>query len=77
MFTQPFIQSQINENIKAGLCGNSPVTGEFPAQMARKAEMFPFDDVITDNIITRCYIRNILDKDLYNIKENNIWTLTS
>ena len=29
------------------LCaGNSPVTGEFPAQMASKAEMFPFDDVI-------------------------------
>ena len=28
-----------------GLCaGNSPMTGEFPAQMARK--MFPFDDVI-------------------------------
>ena len=30
-----------------GLCaGNSPVTGEFPAQMASNAEMFPFDDVI-------------------------------
>ena len=30
-----------------GLCaGNSPVTGEFPAQMASYAEMFPFDDVI-------------------------------
>ena len=28
-----------------GLCeGNSPVTGEFPAQMASNAEMFPFDD---------------------------------
>ena len=26
--------------------GNSPVTGEFPAQMASNAEMFPFDDVI-------------------------------
>ena len=25
---------------------NSPVTGEFPAQMASNAEMFPFDDVI-------------------------------
>ena len=31
-------------NIKAA--GNSPVTGEFPAQMASNAEMFPFDDVI-------------------------------
>ena len=30
-----------------GLCaGNSPVTGEFPAQMASYAEIFPFDDVI-------------------------------
>ena len=29
------------------LCaGNSPGTGEFPAQMASNAEMFPFDDVI-------------------------------
>ena len=25
---------------------NSPVTGEFPAQMASNAEMFPSDDVI-------------------------------
>ena len=30
-----------------GLCaGNSQVTGEFPAQMASNAEMFPLDDVI-------------------------------
>ena len=30
-----------------GLCvGNSPVTGEFPAQKASNAENFPFDDVI-------------------------------
>ena len=30
-----------------GLCeGNSPATGEFPAQRAGNAEMFPFDDVI-------------------------------
>ena len=30
-----------------GLCaGNSPGTGEFPAQMASNEEMFPFDDVI-------------------------------
>ena len=42
-----------------GLCaGNSPVTGEFPAQKAGEAEnvsIFPFDDVImykgNDNII--------------------------
>ena len=32
-----------------GLCvGNSPVTGEFPAQMASNAEMFSFDDVIVN-----------------------------
>ena len=31
-----------------GLCvGNSPGTGEFPAQMASNAEMFPFVDVTT------------------------------
>ena len=30
-----------------GLCaGNSPLTGEFPAQRASNGEMFPFDDVI-------------------------------
>ena len=39
-----------------GLCaGNSPGTGEFPAQMASDAEMFPFDDVImiteTNNVL--------------------------
>ena len=31
----------------AGLCeGNSPVTGEFPAQRASNAEMSSFDDFI-------------------------------
>ena len=35
-----------------GLCaGNSPVTGEFPAQMASNAEMFPFEDVIMPIIL--------------------------
>ena len=42
MFTQPFIQAQIKENIKlhvTGPCvGDSPVTGEFPAQRASNAE---------------------------------------
>ena len=40
--TQPFIQAQIKENIKAPrrrpLCWNSPVTGDFPVQMAGNAE---------------------------------------
>ena len=36
-----------------GLCaGNSPVTGEYPAQGANNAGMFPFDDVIMWNV--RC-----------------------
>ena len=42
MFTQPFVQVQIKDISKlrvTGLCeGNSPVTGEFPAQMASNAE---------------------------------------
>ena len=42
LFTQPFIQTQIKESIKAPrpwpLWGNSPVTGEISAQMASKAE---------------------------------------
>ena len=42
LFTQPFIHAQIKENIKAPrhwpLCGNSPVTGEFPAQRTSNAE---------------------------------------
>ena len=38
---------QIKQLRATGLCeGNSPVTGEFPAQRASNAEMFPFDDVI-------------------------------
>ena len=47
IFAQPFIQAQIKENIKAPrhwpLCGNSQVTGEFPAQRASNTEN---DDVI-------------------------------
>ena len=50
MASQPFIQTQIKENIKAPrhwpCVGNSPGTGEFPAQMASNAENVPFDDVI-------------------------------
>ena len=43
LLTQPLIQAQIKENIKAPrhwpLCGNSPLTGEFPAQMASNAKI--------------------------------------
>ena len=42
LFTQPFIQAQIKENIKAPrhwpLCGEFTGPGEFPAQMASNAE---------------------------------------
>ena len=40
LFTQPFIQAQIKENINViGICaGNSPLTGEFLAQMASNVE---------------------------------------
>ena len=42
LFTQPFIQAHIKESIKAPrhwtFEGNSPVTGEFPAQMTSNAE---------------------------------------
>ena len=42
VFTQPFIQKQIKENIKAPrhwpLCGEFTGTGEFPAQRASYAE---------------------------------------
>ena len=42
LFSQPFIRAQNQENSKLGITGlcavNSPVTGEFPAQMASNAE---------------------------------------
>ena len=46
-----------------GLCeGNSPVTGELPAQRASNAKMFPFDDVImaTDKCIDMCSIKTYI-----------------
>ena len=59
MFTQPFNQAQIKENMEApvtDLCeGNSPVTGEFPSQEASNTEnvsIWPFDDVIMMGAIT-------------------------
>ena len=46
-----------------GLCeGNSPGTGEFPAQKASNAKMSPFDDVImklTNNCA--CFLHNHVD----------------
>ena len=50
VFTQPFIQTQIKENIKTlrhwPLCGDFTGTGEFPAQRSVTRKMFPFDDVV-------------------------------
>ena len=49
-FTQPFIRTQIKENIKVPrhwpLWGNSPVTSVWPTQKASDAEKNPVDDVI-------------------------------
>ena len=46
LLSHPFIQAQIKETSKirvTGLCvGNSPVTGEFPAQMASNTKKFHF-----------------------------------
>ena len=38
LFIQLFFEAQIQENIPGLYTGNSPVTGEFPAQMASNAE---------------------------------------
>ena len=50
LFTHPFIQAQIKGTSRlcvTCLCaGNSRAIGEFSAQKARNAEMFPFGDVI-------------------------------
>ena len=56
MFTQPLIKRRSKKTAKlpiTGFCaGNSPVTGEFPAQMASNAEIFQFEDVIMASFIT-------------------------
>ena len=50
LFSEPFIQAEIKENIKAPrhwpLCGEVTGTGEFHAQMASNTENVPFDDII-------------------------------
>ena len=57
LFTPPFIQTQIKENINAPRHG----TGEFPAQMASNAKMFPLDDVI---MIAWRYLNSYLTTNL-------------
>ena len=34
-----------------GFLGNSPVTGEFPTQMAIARKILPFDDVIMSHLL--------------------------
>ena len=44
-----------------GFCaGNSPGTGEFPAQMANTPKMFPFDDVIMIDPLLSQILSNII-----------------
>ena len=44
--------------------GNSPGTGEFPAQMASNAEMFPFDDVIMCLLYSKHWFATICIRSL-------------
>ena len=60
LLTQPCIQVQIKENIKAPR--HSPLCGEFPAQRASNAEMFPFGDVIMN---FHLYLEGVIDKSLH------------
>ena len=57
------------------LCaGNSPVTGEFPAQMGVTRKMFPFDDVIIHLLTgTQCVIiRMMIHWRIYIGKSNSL-----
>ena len=55
-----------------GLCaGNSPETGEFPAQMVSNAEMFPFDDVIMySQIVIESLVGDGRDRTTQNVDDN-------
>ena len=56
MFTQPFIQEQIKENIQAlrywPLCGEFTGPRWIPRKWSVTRKMFPFDDVIMFAIIS-------------------------
>ena len=66
LFTQPFIQAQIKENINVPR--HWPLYGEFTAQRASDVKKFPFDDVI----MQRACSNNIW----YNHdKQNNVYKL--
>ena len=61
LFIQPFIQTQIKENIKVPrhwfLCGEFTGTVEFPAQRPVTRKIFPVDDVIMSFANMICFIR--------------------
>ena len=51
---------------------NSPVTGEFPAQMASNAEKFPFEDVIMKSLRDESTLYNQLnERKWYNSERNH------
>ena len=59
-----------------GLCaGNSPVTGDFPAQRASNAEMFPFDGVIMPEFIGRPSFRPIASIFIGGAGWNILWII--
>ena len=61
-----------------GLCaGNSPVTGEFTAQMASYAEMFPFDDVIILSWIERQRALLMVNRQCFLLLPQNSRTIAS
>ena len=62
-----------------GLCaGNSPVTGEFPAQMASNAENVSIDDVIMGDHLTSQELQHLLYIDWVEIvKLNHLVSLIS
>ena len=68
IIAQMFIQAQIKENIKTPrnwpLCGNSPLTSEFPAKKPITREMFLFDDVIIKHVrIVWSNVSNVFNND--------------
>ena len=57
LFTQPFVQAQIEENIKA-LRHRWPMNSPHKGSVTRK--MFPFDDVINTNFMESRFAHNSL-----------------
>ena len=78
---QPLIQSQIAKISKfcvtPACAGNSPVTGEFPAQRTGNSEMFPYDDVIMEVMAVTEKKRNAENLPIFKaIVQMLCWLLT-